>query len=129
MIVNFWSSSHSNQYKIDTVTFPENKKWELSLVNFIAVFRNPITHTGIYELSTNMIERDDGNIPRTICYIFLESDSSNVNFTPTQKLHYKLRFHDLSATVFKFRSLATSEIIYFSEVAFQIEIRETYGRF
>ena len=129
MIVNFCSSNSKGVYELDHVLFDENLRWEFSLLNFVGVFKGRIKHEGIYELSTNMIERDDGNLPRAIAYLFISTDSSHVTLSPTQKLSYKLRFHDLSSTVFNLRAIATNDIVSFSEVAFQIEIRETYGRF
>jgi len=129
MIVNFCTSDYISQHKLDPILFNENLNWEFSVINFVAVFKKPVKYEGIYELSTNMIQRDDGNLPRAIAYMFITTGSSHVVFSPTQKLCYKLRFHDLSNTVFNFRAVGTNETVDFAEVAFQIEIRETYGRF
>ena len=129
MIVNYCSSDPSNRYKLGSILFKDNLHWEFSVINFVGVFKKPVKYQGIYELSTNMIERDSGNLPRAIAYLFITTDSSHISFSPTQKISYKLRFHDLSNTVFIFRAVETNEIIEFVEIAFQIEIRETYGRF
>jgi len=129
MIVNISSASGSTKFEADTVTFSEDKQWDFSVLSFIGVFKNKIKNGGIYALSTNMIERDDGNAYRTINFLYIDNDSYKIIFTPTQKMRYKLRFHDLSNTVFNLRSIRTNEIIVFSEIAFQLEIRETYGRF
>ena len=129
MIVNISSTHSANLCCNDALTFSENKNWDFSVRNFVGVFQDSIKSSGIFVLYTNMIEQDDGNLPRAICYIHLEGGSSYVNYSPTQPLRYKLRFHDMSQTLFTFRSLGSNREIIFKEAAFQIEITETYGRF
>jgi hypothetical protein len=129
MIINHSSRKISELWTINGISFDQNKPFSFRLLNFTGIIHKFIKIDGIYEISTNLISRDDGNVLGVIGYIYLATDDSYISYQPTQIIHYKLRFPDLNLSVFQFRSIATDETISFSEIAFQLEIQETYGGF
>lgn len=129
MIINHSSRKTWELWQIDGISFDPNKTFSICLLNFTGKIINLIKQDGIYEISTNLINRDDGNVSGVIGYVYLTIDDYYVLYQPTQKIQYKLRFPDLNSSVFKFRSIATDAVIKFSEISFQLEIQETYGGF
>ena len=130
MIVNFHKSEEIGAFSsLHHVTFEENKNWNLSLLHFICKFKHNLDQSGIYQLSSNLIQRDDGNIHRALFYMYLEKGTNHVDITPTQSYKYKLRLYEISSAEFSFCLLKTQEIIPISEAAFQLDIVESYGRF
>ena len=116
-------------WKIDRISFDQNKPFSFRLINFTGKFLNLIKQDGVYEISSILINRDDGNVLGVIGYVYLTKNDSFVSYQPTQIIEYKLRFADLNSSVFRFRSITSDFIVSFSEIAFQKEIKETYGGF
>ena len=83
----------------------------------------------VFEISTNLIARDDANPHRVVDYLFVPEGSNIVSYKPTHSLEYKLRVLELSNAEIKFRGLSSDIILEFSQVAAQFIISETYGRF
>ena len=130
MIVNYHKFEEiGSSSSINQATFKENKNWELSVLHFICKFKHNLDQSGIYQLTSNLIQRADGNIHRTLLYMYLEKGTNHVDLTPTQSYKYKLRLHEISSAEFSFCLLKTQEIIPISEAAFQLDIVESYGRF
>ena len=101
MIVNFHKFEEIGSFSsIHHVTFEENKNWDLSVLHFICKFKQNLDHSGIYQLSSNLIQRADGNIHRTLLYVYLEKGTNFVDITPKQSYKYKLRLHDISNAEF-----------------------------
>jgi hypothetical protein len=129
MIINHSSKKIWDLWNINGISFDQNKTFSLRLLNFTGKILNLIKHDGIYEISTNLINRDDGNVSGVIGYVYLTVDYLYVSYQPTQNILYKLRFPDLNSSVFRFRSIETDAVVKFSEISFQLEIQETYGGF
>jgi hypothetical protein len=127
MIVNHSSVNIWELYKIGGVSLEPNKHWSFKLVSFIGKFSSQLPHSGIYELSTNLINRDGGNQSGVIGFIYLNTDESFVIYQPTQICGYKLRLPDLEYSLFNLRSVRSDVFIPFVEIALQIEIVEIYG--
>ena len=129
MIINHSSNKILELWKIDRISFDQNKPFSFRLINFTGKILNLIKQNGVYEISSILINRDDGNVSGVIGYVYLKTDDLFVSYQPTQIIEYKLRFADLNSSVFRFRSITSDFIVSFSEIAFQIEIKETYGGF
>jgi hypothetical protein len=127
MIINHSSCNMWELYKITGITFNQNKDWSFRLLSLVGELSSPLTKAGIYELSTNLIHRDEGNSSGVIGYMYLNHDDSSITFQPTQVPCYKLRFPDLCYSLFNLRSVGSSVYIRFKTIALQIEIKETYG--
>ena len=129
MIINHSSKSLQELYKINDICFNSNKDLSFKLLSFIGILISPVKHAGIYELTTNMIHREVGNHSGVIGFIHVEPNASFISYEPTHIPHYKLRFPDLSSSVFTCKAIGAEKYINFSEIAFQLEVRENYGGF
>lgn len=103
--------------------------YTLALNNFIGYLNSPMKAGEVFEISTNLITRDDANPHRIVDYLFVPEGSNIVSYKPTHLLEYKLRVLELSNAEIKFRGLSSDIILEFSQVAAQFIISETYGRF
>ena len=70
MIINFSGDSIIDKLDINSIQLDDTKFWELSLLKFSAIFSSKISQSGIYEIVTNMIERDDGNSLGVVDYVY-----------------------------------------------------------
>ena len=128
MILNISGEPSSCSLTLNPVSLPYGN-YNLSLQNFLGYLSTPLKSGEIFEISTNLITRDDANPHRVIDYVYIDGASSLVSFKPTHSQEYKLRVLELSNAEVKFRGLSSDIILDFSQVAIQFKISETYGRF
>ena len=100
---------YKDKSKTPHTTFDEYQDWSCSLVHFIARF-DRLTESGIYYISTDLIRREE-NQQRILFHIHLTQGTNHFTFTPTQKMKYKLRLHDVSSAVFNFYRLDQRPIV------------------
>ena len=128
MILNITGVPNNNTITIPPISLPYGN-YSFSLLYFSGFLETPAKFSETVELSCNLITRDSANPHRVISYIDLVDGALSVQFTPTHILEYKLRVLDITCLEFKFRGLASDQILQFSQVVFQIKIDETYARF
>ena len=121
MILNI--SGFSAPFKFNRIELKPCQKYQIRLIDIHAIFTEK-AEAGIYQLSSNLIDRENGNSERILTYIRLNRKQTSLDFTPTQKIWYKLRLHDFSSTDIKLKSIKSDEEIYFSEFSCQFEIRD-----
>ena len=127
MILNISGEPASNSLTLNPINLPYGN-YNLSLRNFLGYLTTPLKSGEIFEISTNLITRDDANPHRIIDYVYVPEDSFLISFKPTHPLEYKLRVLELSNAEIKFRGLSSDKILEFTQVALQFKITETYGR-
>ena len=127
MILNISGEPSSNSLTLNPINLPYGN-YNLSLRNFLGYLTTPLKSGEIFEISTNLITRDDANPHRIIDYVYVDEDSFLISFKPTQPLEYKLRVLELSNAEIKFRGLSSDKTLEFTQVALQFKITETYGR-
>ena len=128
MMLNISSTSNS-PFSIEDVKLPFNKVFNVTLINIVGILKTPVKRSGIYKITTNLIQREDGNIHRILAYVYIGRNSSYINFTPTHLLKYKLRLYDFNSADITLSSESTDEKLLFTEFSCQLEVTETYGRF
>ena len=119
MIVNI--SGKSSPFQFNRIRLDQFKQYKLRLISLHATFTTK-ADAGIYKLSTNLIERDDGNLERILAFVRLNRKQITLDFTPTQLVWYKLRLQEFSMSDIKLSSITTEENQIFSEFAIQLEI-------
>ena len=127
MILNISGEPTSHSLTLNPINLPYGN-YNLSLQHFLGYLSAPLKSGEIFEISTNLITRDDANPHRIIDYVYVDEDSFLISFKPTQPLEYKLRVLELSNAEIKFRGLSSDKILEFTQVALQFKITETYGR-
>ena len=127
MILNISGEPTSNCLTLNPINLPYGN-YNLSLRNFLGYLTTPLKSGEIFEISTNLITRDDANPHRIIDYVYVQEDSFLISFKPTHPLEYKLRVLELSNAEIKFRGLSSDKTLEFTQVALQFKITETYGR-
>lgn len=129
MIVNYSSNNPDKFWGQINVKLTDNKPWKFKMLNFMGKFGSKVQTNGVYELSTNMIERDETNCDGVIGYVILDKHDKFLNFQPTHLAAYKIRFTELCSAVFDLRSVSTGENIKFVELGLTIEISESHAWF
>ena len=128
MILNISGEPSRNTVHLNPLNL-DYGNYKLSFNNFLGYLTTPLKSGEIFEISTNLISRDDANPHRVVGYVFIPEGSFVVSYTPTHLFEYKLRVLELSNAEIKFRGLSSDKILEFSQIAAQIQISETYGRF
>ena len=121
MILNI--SGSNAPYRFNRVELRQYRKYKIRLLDFHAIFTSK-ADAGIYQLCTNIIEREHGNSDRFLAYVRLDRKQTHLDLTPTQLIWYKLRLLDFSSSDIKLKSISTDEEIFFSELSCQFEIEE-----
>ena len=126
MIINYSSNDPHKFWGQVNLKLEENTVWNFKLLNFVGKFHSKIKSSGVYEISTNMIERDEANARGVVGYVILDENLKFLNFQPTHLPTYKMRFSELCSTVFDLRSVRTGENLKFEELAFTLEISNSH---
>ena len=121
MILNI--SGFSAPFKFNRIELKPCQVYQIRLIALHGIFTEK-AEAGIYQLSSNLIDRENGNSERILAYIRLNRKQTSLDFTPTQIIWYKLRLHDFSSSDIKLKSITSDEEIYFSEFSCQFEIRD-----
>ena len=121
MIINV--EGKDSPYSINRIELGQFNPFSIRLIAIHGIISSYI-HGGIYKICSNLIDRENGNSERVLAYLRLGRKSHILDFTPTQKLWYKLRWSDFSELELTLHSIATDEKVYFSELACQFEIIE-----
>ena len=119
MIVNI--SGHNSPFKFERITLKQFRRYKIRLLTLNVNFTTK-ANAGIYKLTTNIIERGDGNSERILAYIRLNRKQISLDFTPSQVVWYKLRVNDFSTTDIKLQSIESNESLFFTDFAAQFEI-------
>ena len=123
MIVNTFAHS-----QIPSVQFPPNQNFNLKLTRILGTstfFIEP----GIYVITSDLIQRSEGNPHRILDCILVRERTKCLEFTPTHSHEYKLNRYEINSPDIKIRSKRTDEELFFDELFISFEVRETYGRF
>jgi len=133
MILNFHKRHDDDDIiqhvDINPIKFSDNKLWQLSVINFIGKFKKNLDESGIYFLSSSIIQRDDGNLHRIMFYMFLKKGTNQLDYAPNHPLVYKLRQFYIDGIEFYLTSVKTGKIYHLSELACSLEIKESNGWF
>ena len=127
MIINFSGSPVKHSFDLASINLPYGY-YTLSLLNFQGLIDSTPKFDDFYEISCNLIAREDGNPHKVIGYTYLDSQSNVLEYKPTQKIAYKLHVLDFSATELKFRGVRSDKILNFTFATTQIEVINSYGR-
>ena len=119
MIVNI--SGSTSPFKFNRVDLKPFRSYKIRLLDLHAIFTSK-ANAGIYQICTNLIDRENGNSDRILAYVRLERKQTCLDFTPTQIIWYKLRLHEFSASEIKLKPITSDEEIFFSEFSCQFEI-------
>ena len=117
MILNI--SGFSTPFKFKRIELRQFRRYQIRLIAIHAIFEHK-AEAGIYQICTNIIERENGNSERILAYVRLDRKQTILDFTPTQKIWYKLRLHDFSSSDIKLKSIKSDEVIFFSEFGEEI---------
>ena len=124
MIVNI--SGSKSPYKFNRIDLKPFRNYKIRLLDLHAIFTSRV-EAGIYQICTNIIDRENGNSDRILAYVRLERKQTFLDLTPTQIIWYKLRLHDFSSSEIKLKSIISDEELFFAEFSCQFEIED--GRF
>lgn len=127
MILNYSGKPENTVFYLSNINLPYGN-YTLSLIHFQGIIESSPKFDDFYEISCNLIAREDGNPHKVIGYTFLEAGSFLVEYQPTQKLAYKLHVLDFSSTELKFRGVTSDQILTFTCATTQIEVIDSYGR-
>ena len=119
MIINI--SGNTQPTQINSIQLNQFDDYSIRLIAFHAIFTSKADF-GIYQLCTNLIDRERGNSHRILAYIRLDKRQTVLDFTPTQSVWYKLRFKDISSAVFRLQSTVSDDEVFFTNFACQFEI-------
>ena len=121
MIINI--SGSDSPFKFNRIDLKAFRTYRIRLIDLHAIFSKK-SDSGIYQLCTNIIDRENGNSDRILAFVRLEKKQTFLDFTPTQTIWYKLRLHDFSSSDIKLKSIISDEEIFFSEFSCQFEIED-----
>ena len=121
MIINI--SGKSSPFKFERIELKAFRRYKIRLINLHAILTSK-ADAGIYQISTNIIDRENGNSDRILTYVRLDRKQTFLDFTPTQTIWYKLRLHDFSSSDIKLTSITSDEELFFSEFSCQFEIED-----
>ena len=121
MIINI--SGKTSPFKFERIELKAFRPYKIRLINLHAIFTSK-ADAGIYKISTNLIDRENGNSDRILAYVRLDRKQTFLDFTPTQTIWYKLRLHDFSSSDIKLTSITSDEELFFSEFSCQFEIED-----
>ena len=124
MIINI--SGQTSPFKFGRIELKAFRPYKIRLINLHAILTSK-ADAGIYQISTNLIDRENGNSDRILAYVRLDRKQTFLDFTPTQIIWYKLRLHDFSSSEIKLKSIISDEELFFAEFSCQFEIED--GRF
>lgn len=121
MILNI--SGFSAPFKFNRIELNQFRRYKIRLISLHATFTRK-AEAGIYQICTNIIDRENGNSDRVLAYVRLDRKQTFLDFTPTQSIWYKLRLHEFSSSDIKLKSITSDEELFFSEFSCQFEITE-----
>ena len=121
MIINI--SGKTSPFKFERIQLKTFRPYKIRLINLHAILTSK-ADAGIYQISTNLIDRENGNSDRILAYVRLDRKQTFLDFTPTQTIWYKLRLHDFSYSDIKLTSITSDEELFFSEFSCQFEIED-----
>ena len=121
MILNI--SGFSAPFQINRIELKPCQRYKIRLIDLHAIFTEK-ADAGIYQICSNLIDRENGNSDRILAYIRLDRRQTSIDFTPTQIIWYKLRLHDFSSSDIKLKSITSDKEVLFSEFSCQFEITE-----
>ena len=127
MIINYSGQPVKNNFEFSNIDLPYGN-YTLTVLNIQGLINSPPKFDDFYEISCNLIAREDGNPHKVIGYFFLEGGSSFVEYTPTQKFSYKLHVLNFSSTELKIRGVRTDQYLNFDFATTQLEVIDSYGR-
>ena len=127
MIINYSGKPDENIIQFQNISLPYGN-YSFSLLDFQGFITNAPKYTDFYEITSNLIAREDGNPHRIIGYTSVEGQSTILKYQPTHKIAYKLQNLDLFASELIFRGITSDNILNFSYITAQIEVNDTYGR-
>ena len=126
MIINILSKGQP-PYETRPLLFEFNREYAVQLKKIQAVSKFEI-EPGLYEITIDIIRREDGNPHRILDTVLIDKPTHFFNYTPTQSNEYKLSRYEINSLDLKILSKGTHEIN-FQEIYISFEVRETYGRF
>lgn len=121
MILNITGTN--SPFDIQRLRLKPFESYSIRLISLHALISSYVS-AGIYKISSNIINRENGNSERILAYVRLDRKQHVLDFTPTQIVWYKLRVHDTSTADINLQSIAKDENLIFSEFACQFEIIE-----
>ena len=101
----------------------ENKSWNMITKQVILTFE-PISKGGIFEVICSFISRSDGNPYRILFFVYLDTNSTHITYTPTLPIEYKFRLHSSYASDVILRSTETQQHVKILKGAFSFDISE-----
>ena len=131
MILNFHKSDNKiiQQIGINQITLPDNKLWQLGVTHFVCTFKTSLDYSGLYQVTSSLIQREDGNLHRTLFYVYLEKGTTHLDYSPNHHVKYKLRLNQIENAQFSVSRIKSGKIIDLIELAVSLEIRESNGWF
>lgn len=127
MIINYSGHPLKNVFEFSNINLCYGN-YTFSLLNLQGLLKSPPKFDDFYEISCNLIAREEGNPHKVIGYIFLEGGSPFINYQPTQKISYKLHVLNFSSTELKLRGVRSDQFLSFDLATTQIEVIDSYGR-
>ena len=121
MILNI--SGFSAPFQFNRIELKQFRRYKIRLISLHATFTRK-AEAGIYQICTNIIDRENGNSDRVLAYVRLDRKKTTLDYTPTQSIWYKLRLHEFSTSDIKLKSITSDEELFFSEFSCQFEIVE-----
>ena len=126
MIVNIYSSSES--LITQPIHFSSNLNYNVKLIRLTGR-SSTLIDPGLYFISTDLIQRSEGNPHRIIDCFLVTEPTEFLDFQPTHFSEYKLNRYDINSPDIQIRSKRTDAELFFEELFISFEVRETYGRF
>ena len=121
MILNITGST--SPFKFNRIELRRYRRYKIRLVDLHANFASK-ADAGIYQLCTNIIDREHGNSDRILAFVRLDRKQTQLDFTPTQLIWYKLRLLDFASSDIKLKSISKDKEIFFTELSCQFEIQQ-----
>ena len=121
MILNI--EGKNSPFQITRLELRQFKQYSIRLISIHGIISSYV-NSGVYKITSNIIDREHGNSERVFGYVYLQRKTHVLEYEPVQSLWYKLRITDFSSLELKLTSVGTGEKLLFSEFCCQLEVQE-----
>lgn len=123
MLINLWLRPKDNQLSFDLPPIIFEPKQEVCITELFIKWQKAVNNPTVI-LSTSLIDKSICNPSQQLIFVYQKGNSKFLNFTPTQKTHYKIQCLDLQSSFFQIRNIDNTELEKIDTIFLQLEVSE-----
>ena len=123
MLINLRLIPKNNQLLFDLPPINFDPKQEVCVTQLFIKWEKTVSNPAII-LSSSLIDKSICNPMQQLIFVYQKGNSKFLNFTPTQKLYYKIQCLDLQSSLFQIQNIDNTKLEIIEYIFLQLEVSE-----